>query len=56
MIFLIASFLMTGRLEFKTDIFGLIKEKEGPLKLFLDSVRDFGTLDHLFFMITRAHR
>ncbi len=53
LIFLIASFLMTGRLEFKTDIFGLIKEKEGPLKLFLDNVRDFGTLDHLFFMITR---
>ncbi len=53
LIFLIASFLMTGRLEFKTDIFGLIQEKEGPLKLFLDNVRDFGTLDHLFFMITR---
>ena len=53
LIFLIASFLMTGRLEFKTDIFGLIKEKEGPLKLFLDNMRDFGTLDHLFFMITR---
>ncbi|NIR16976.1 MAG: hypothetical protein GWN86_24895, partial [Desulfobacterales bacterium] len=24
-----------------------------PLKLFLDNLRDFGTLDHLFFMLTR---
>ncbi|UCD71924.1 MAG: hypothetical protein JSW70_02725, partial [Syntrophobacterales bacterium] len=44
---LIASFLMTGGLEFKSDIFGLIQRKEGPLKLFLDNLRDFGTLDHL---------
>jgi predicted RND superfamily exporter protein len=53
LISLIASFLMTGRLEFKTDIFGLIQRKEGPLRLFLDNLRDFGTLDHLFFMATR---
>jgi len=52
LISLIASFLMTGGLEFKTDIFGLIQRKEGPLKLFLDNLRDFGTLDHLFFMVT----
>ena len=50
---LIASFLMTGGLEFKTDVLGLIQRKEGPLKLFLDNLRDFGTLDHLFFMVTR---
>ena len=52
LISLIASFLMTGGLEFKTDIFGLIERKEGPLKLFLDNLRDFGTMDHLFFMVT----
>lgn len=53
LIFLILSFVVVGRLEFKTDIFGLIQKREGPLKLFLDNVRDFGTLDHLFFMLTR---
>ena len=52
LIILIASFLITGGLEFKTDIFGLIERKEGPLKLFLDNLRDFGTMDHLFFMVT----
>jgi len=53
LIFLILSFVVAGRLEFKTDIFGLIQKRQGPLKLFLDYVRDFGTLDHLFFMLTR---
>jgi predicted RND superfamily exporter protein len=52
LIALIASFLITGGLEFKTDIFGLIERKEGPLKLFLDNLRDFGTMDHLFFMVS----
>ena len=53
LISLIASFLVTGSLKFETDIFGLIQGKEGPLKLLLDNLRDFGTLDHLFFMLTR---
>jgi predicted RND superfamily exporter protein len=53
LISLIASFLTTGRLEFKTDIFGLIQTNEGPLKLFTDNLRDFGTLDQLFFLVTR---
>jgi hypothetical protein len=53
LICLIVAFVITGRLEFKTDIFGLIQKRQGPLKLFLDYVRDFGTLDHLFFMLTR---
>jgi len=53
LISLIASFLMTGGLEFKTDIFGLIERPVGPLKLFMDKLRDFGALDHLFFMVTR---
>ena len=53
LIFLIASFVTTGGLEFKTDIFGLIQRQEGPLKLFMDKLGDFGTLDHLFFMVTR---
>jgi predicted RND superfamily exporter protein len=53
LIVLIASFLVTGSLEFETDIFGLIQGEKGPLKLLLDNLRDFGTLDHLFFMLTR---
>lgn len=53
LIFLVASFVTTGGLEFKTDIFGLIQRQEGPLKLFMDKLRDFGALDHLFFMVTR---
>lgn len=44
---------MTGTLNFKTDIFGIIQKKEGYLKLYLDNLRDFGTLDLLFFMITK---
>jgi predicted RND superfamily exporter protein len=48
-----ASFVITGGLEFKTDIFGLIQRDKGPLKLFMDNLRDFGTLDHLFFMMTK---
>jgi predicted RND superfamily exporter protein len=54
LISLVASFVITGGLEFKTDIFGLIERREGPLKLFMDRARDFGTLDHLFFMLTRG--
>ncbi len=53
LMFLVASFLVTGTLEFETDIFGLVQRKEGPLKLLLDNLGDFGTLDHLFFMLTR---
>ena len=48
-----ASFVITRGLEFKTDIFGLIQRHKGPLKLFIDNLKDFGTLDHLFFMLTK---